>query len=165
VPPRHNHHAVSPHLGTPTRYPAATSSVTPVDNRSPMSTAARPRSRRGKRTCSRKTRRDGSPSTSHGCRSCSGRWATRNRARNTCLDYGVGTRRRDHFSLDRNRRRTAPARGTTAPRAGVRLWLRLVGQDTHAAGGRGAFTFRVAGAMDLSLSCPCSRMVDSHVEA
>jgi hypothetical protein len=40
-----NHHAVSPHLGTPTRYPAATSSVTPVDNRSP--TSARPRSRRG----------------------------------------------------------------------------------------------------------------------
>jgi hypothetical protein len=32
-----NHHAVSPHLSTPTRYPAATSSVTPVDNRSPTS--------------------------------------------------------------------------------------------------------------------------------
>jgi hypothetical protein len=59
--------------GTPTRYPAATLSGTPVDNRSPTSTAARLRSRRGKRTCSRKTRRDGSPSTSPGCRSCLGR--------------------------------------------------------------------------------------------
>jgi hypothetical protein len=29
--------------------------------------------RRGERTCSRKTRHDGSPSTSPGCRSCAGR--------------------------------------------------------------------------------------------
>jgi hypothetical protein len=62
-------HAVSPHLGTPTRYPAAMSSATPVDNRSPTSTAARPRQKRGRRTCSRKTRRGASRRTSRGCRS------------------------------------------------------------------------------------------------
>jgi hypothetical protein len=80
-------------LGTPTRYPAATSSVTPVDNRSPKSTAARPRSRRGKRRCSRKTRRDGLPSTSHGCRSCLGRRITTDGPRMICTKWStVGAR-------------------------------------------------------------------------
>jgi hypothetical protein len=64
------HPAASPPLGTPTRYPAAMSSVTPVDNRSPTSTAARPRPRRGKRTCSRRTKRGASRRTSRGYRSC-----------------------------------------------------------------------------------------------
>jgi hypothetical protein len=51
--------------GVPTRSLVATSSGTPVDSRSPASTAARPRSRRGERTCSRPTRAVGSPSISH----------------------------------------------------------------------------------------------------
>jgi hypothetical protein len=67
-----NRHAPSPRPGSPTRYPAATSSVTPVDNRPLTSTAARPRSRRGRRRYSRKTRLGASPSTWRGCRSCLG---------------------------------------------------------------------------------------------
>jgi hypothetical protein len=59
--------------------PAAMSCGTSTGRRSRPSTPSTMRTKPGRQRCSRRTRRDGSPSTWRGCRSCSGRPTTKSR--------------------------------------------------------------------------------------